>query len=290
MSERPLRLIIITGLSGSGKSTAIRAFEDRGCFCIDNLPVTMIPGLVESFQKTDNESNLLVLGIDAREKRFLDDFGQISKQVRDAGHRIEILYLEARTEVLIRRFSETRRKHPLAGMDVRAALEREKELLAEFRLEATHLIDTSTMSVHDLKRQIYEQMEMDPDKETLSVTLLSFGYKYGVPLEADLMFDVRCLPNPYFVAELKTRTGLDDEVFDYVMKFEESEKMLESIQSFLEFSIPLFAREGKMYLTVAIGCTGGKHRSISFVRALKRFMDETMSGYTVMIRHRDLYN
>ena len=168
------------------------------------------------------------------------------------------------------------------------ALEREKELLSPLRAQATTLIDTSTMTVHELKHRVQTFEDAASDKRTLSVTLMSFGFKYGVPLEADLVFDARFLPNPYFIENLKPKTGLDDEVFDYVMGFEESGKLLDHLESLLMFSLPLFEREGKTYLTVAVGCTGGKHRSISMVEALNAFFKEKMPDYLVFVRHRDI--
>ncbi len=283
-----MRIIIVTGLSGAGKTTAIRAFEDRGLFCIDNPPVTLIPDLIKSMDSADNPVDTVVLGIDTRELSFLADYGRVALSLKEAGHRLEIVFLEARDEILIRRFSETRRRHPLAGVDIRVALEREKELLSPLRAQATTLIDTSTMTVHELKHRVQTFEDAASDKRTLSVTLMSFGFKYGVPLEADLVFDARFLPNPYFIENLKPKTGLDDEVFDYVMGFEESGKLLDHLESLLMFSLPLFEREGKTYLTVAVGCTGGKHRSISMVEALNAFFKEKMPDYLVFVRHRDI--
>lgn len=283
-----MRIIIVSGLSGSGKSTAIRAFEDRGFFCVDNLPVIMIPGLIEAISKAGDVIENVVLGIDARVRTFLDDFDKVTEAVKKAGHSVEVIFLEASDEVLVRRFSETRRRHPLAGVDIRAALEQENELLSNIRNEAAEIIDSSVITVHQLKQRIFNFIDVGRDTCHLSITLFSFGFKYGVPLEADLMFDVRCLPNPYFVKELRGKTGLDREVYDYVFSFPESRQMLVQLQSFLGFSLPLFNKEGKTYLTAAVGCTGGKHRSISMVRALERYMGEKLPSYAVFVRHRDI--
>jgi len=283
-----MRIIVVTGLSGSGKSTAVRAFEDKGFFCVDNLPVVLIPGLVQVITESSTKIENIILGIDARESSFLSDFDKIAKMMKTIGLEMEVLYLEASVGELIRRFSETRRRHPLAGVDIRAALKREKELLSPFRENATRIIDSSQMTVHELKRQIQNYIDSATDTHNLSITLMSFGFKYGVPLEADLMYDVRFLPNPHFIPDLRPKTGKDEEVYDYVMQFEESQTTEKKIQEFLEFSIPLFEKEGKTYLVAAIGCTGGKHRSVTLVRAVEKFMQKNMPDYSVNIRHRDI--
>ena len=209
-------------------------------------------------------------------------------QMSEAGHQVEVIYLDTNDQALIRRFSETRRKHPLGDLSIVDALETEKHLLEPLRIVATRLIDTSALTVHELKRQIQGYIDQAHSSETLNVILLSFGYKYGVPLEADLMFDARFLPNPYFVTELKRKTGLDQEVFDYVTSCEHTQVLLNHIEELLAFSIPLFNYEGKSYLTIAIGCTGGKHRSVSLVRALEKFLGTKMPEYHVAVRHRDI--
>jgi UPF0042 nucleotide-binding protein len=284
-----MRIIVITGLSGSGKSTAIHAFEDRGEFCVDNLPVALIPGLVETVSRDTDDIHDIVLGIDSREGEFLEDFEQVSDNLKQLGHHIEVIYLEAGEESLIRRFSETRRRHPLGGVDIQASLTSERTMLAPLRQAAQHIIDTSTMSVHDLKREIQHRFVTIEDTRSLSLTLLSFGYKYGLPLESDLVIDVRFLPNPHFVPELRPRTGADNAVYEYVMNKEPSQKLLEKLKDLLAFMIPLFDKEGKTYVTVAIGCTGGKHRSVSMVRALHEFISTTMPDYSVAMRHRDIF-
>lgn len=283
-----MRIIVVTGLSGSGKSTAVRAFEDRGFFCVDNLPVILIPGLVQVVAESETKIDNLVLGIDAREVNFLSDFKKVARMMQEIGIEMEVLYLEAGDGVLVRRFSETRRRHPLAGVDIMAALKREKELLSPFRENATRIIDSSHMTVHELKRQIHGFIDSAAESHSLSITLMSFGFKYGVPLEADLMYDVRFLPNPHFVEELRPKTGKDEDVYNYVMQSEESNITKNKMQDFLKFSVPLFEREGKTYLVVAIGCTGGKHRSVSLVRAMEKFMLENMPDYSVSVRHRDI--
>jgi len=282
-----VRIIIVTGLSGSGKSTAIHAYEDRGFFCIDNLPVVMIPGLIEAASKSAGAPQAIVLGIDARERTFLSEFQRVAETIREAGHTIEILYLEARDDVLIRRFSETRRRHPLHGLDIGRALALEKELLAPLRAAATTVLDTSEMTIHDLKKQIHALIDRSSDASPLTVTLMSFGFKYGVPLEADLVFDARFLPNPYFVPALNPLTGLDQDVYDYVMSAPEAAELVGRLEDFLRFSLPLYEKEGKAYLTVAVGCTGGRHRSVAAVRALGEFVGRELPRYALSLRHRD---
>jgi len=288
VTNRTLRIVVVTGLSGSGKTTAMHVFEDRGFFCVDNLPVLLIPDLAETITSSGAEVETIVLCIDARERSFLDDFDKVAEQIKAAGHTIEIFYMEARDEILIRRFSETRRRHPLAGVDIRAALEQERQILSRLRSEATHIIDTSVLSMHDLRQQIRLLIDASSNVRNLSLTLLSFGFKYGVPLETDVLFDVRCLPNPYFVPSLKHQTGLDDEAYDFIFGFGESRSMLLKIEDYLRFALPLFEKEGKTYLTLAIGCTGGRHRSVAFVRALVDYMHEELPNYLVFVRHRDV--
>ena len=279
-------VIIITGLSCSGKSTAIHAFEDKGMFCSDNLPVVLLPEMVR-IMREKKQGGGIVAGIDIREGEFLERFSEVRRRLIADGHNVRIIYLEARDEVLIRRFSETRRRHPLGDMDIPQAVRHERELLAPLRAEANDCIDTSSMNVHQLKQHVVKHIDPHHSGKRLVVTLLSFGFKYGVPLESDLLFDLRFLPNPYFVPELKTRTGLDLPVREYVFKHPDATEMLERIEGMLNFLIPLYENEGKAYLTVAVGCTGGRHRSVAFAHVLKQYMDEKMPGFQAFVRHRD---
>lgn len=283
-----MRITVITGLSGSGKSTAVHAFEDRGHFCVDNLPVTMIPALTEAVGGADRAVERIVLCIDAREWHFLADYTQVVEKMRAKGHVFEVFYLESRDDVLIRRFSQTRRRHPLAEGDIIAGLEQEKQLLAGLRQQATHVIDTSDITIHELKQVLYNLMDANPSQSNLAVTLLSFGYKFGVPLDADLVFDMRFLPNPYFVPELKARTGREEAVSDYVFSTDDARQMRSKLEEFAGFLLPRFEAEGKTYLTIAIGCTGGKHRSVAMACALNDYIKETLPRFRVFLRHRDL--
>ncbi len=283
-----MKITVITGLSGSGKSTAIHAFEDRGMFCIDNIPIVLLPDLVKLVAESRQEVDGIVVGIDAREGHFLTDFKRTNQILLSAGHELQVIYLEARDEVLIRRFSETRRKHPLGGKDVISALAREREMLEELREAANDRIDTSSMNVHQLKQHVINHAQTIESASHMSVTLLSFGFKYGVPLEADLVYDLRFLPNPYFEESLRQMTGQDEEVRSYVMAFKEANIMLEKIQDLLQFLLPEYEKEGKAYLTVALGCTGGRHRSTTFAYMLDKFLQTEMPEYKTFIRHRDI--
>ena len=317
------KIIIVTGLSGSGKSTAIRAFEDAGAFCIDNMPMVLIPELVEVFDnilknpsgeknrtgdstssgifflpREDASGNIdvahspriIVLGIDCRNQDFVNQYKAVDEILRRRGIELEILFLEARDDILVRRFSETRRPHPLAqGGDILSALRREKTLLQPLRDNAKAVIDTSYWNVHELRRQIMELMRVgETSSHKLQVTLLSFGFKFGVPLEADLMWDSRFLANPYFIPELQGFSGLDQPVNDFVMQHSDSVELAEMIEKFLRFTLPLYEKEGKAYLTAAIGCTGGRHRSVCLVKNIAAALADLSDKFTIISRHRDV--
>jgi UPF0042 nucleotide-binding protein len=282
-----MQVVIVTGLSGSGKSTAIHVLEDLGFYCIDNLPVTLIPRFLELCANSEEPINRVALGIDQRERVFLRSYPDVFADLRNRGQKIQILYLEATDAVLLRRFSETRRPHPAAGnRGVAEGIRTERTLLSGLRELATQIIDTSAYTVHELREKLRQTLAHLRSQDSLMVTLESFGYKYGVPVDADLMFDVRFLANPYFVEELRPRTGLDADVATYVLQRAEAEIFLSQISALLEFTLPLYVREGKSYLTVAIGCTGGRHRSVAIVEELGKRL--TMWGYATHLRHRDL--
>ncbi len=282
-----MQVVIVSGLSGSGKSTAIHVLEDLGFYCIDNLPVTLIPRFLELCANSEEPITRIALGIDQRERVFLRSYPDVLAELRDRGQRIQILYLEAADEVLLRRFSETRRPHPAAGSrGVAEGIRTERELLAGLRELATQIIDTSTFTVHELREKLRQTLSHFHAQDTLLVTLESFGYKYGVPVDADIMFDVRFLSNPFFIEELRPQTGLDPDVAAYVLQRPESELFLTQVGALLESTLPLYIREGKSYLTVAIGCTGGRHRSVAMVEELGRRL--TTWGYASHLRHRDL--
>ncbi len=267
MSDPRHRIVVITGMSGSGKSTAIRALEDSGFFCIDNLPVLLLPKLTE-LAGLGNPGRRLALVIDAREGVFLREAPRMLDDVRRAGHQVEVLFLDSSNEAITRRFSETRRRHPLAPHEtISEGIERERGALHDLREMADQVIDTSELNVHDLKKIIQERFSAE-QSDAPSITILSFGYRYGVPPQADLVFDVRFLPNPYFVPEMKGLTGKHPQVAAFVLDRPEAREFLDKVVDLCRFLIPRYHKEGKSYLTVALGCTGGKHRSVCIAREL----------------------
>ncbi|MBN1204667.1 MAG: RNase adapter RapZ [Myxococcaceae bacterium] len=274
MSAPAKQIVIITGMSGSGKSTAIRALEDAGFFCIDNLPVLLLPKLTELAGGGQFERMALV--VDVREGIFLKDAPRVLDEVRRAGHQVDVLFLDASDDSLVRRFSETRRRHPLAPQGtVAEGIRAEREELRDLRELADQVIDSSALNVHDLKRMVQARFSPEP-AEGPSLSVMSFGYRHGVPPQADLVFDVRFLPNPYFVPELKGLTGKNQKVAAYVLEREETQQFLEKVVDLCRFLFPRYQKEGKAYLTVAMGCTGGKHRSVAIAAELTRRLQETI--------------
>ncbi len=284
MSGR-LRVVVVSGLSGSGKSTAIHVLEDLGFYCIDNMPVALVTKFVELWESSGEDVRRVALGIDVRERRFLAEFPRVCAELRSAGVDLEVLYLEATDDVLVRRFSETRRPHPAAdGGSLVDGIRREREKLLPLRELADRILDTSALTVHELRDALRELVER-PETGTMTVTLISFGYKYGSPSDADLTVDCRFLPNPFFIEELRHQTGLDVAVAEYVLRRDETEEFLARLMNLLEFTLPRYQREGKSYLTIGIGCTGGRHRSIVLVEELRRRLEAL--GHRVLVRHRD---
>jgi UPF0042 nucleotide-binding protein len=280
-----LGLVIVTGLSGSGKSTAIHVLEDLGFYCIDNLPVALIPRFVDLWESSREEVRRVALGIDVRERHFLDQVPSVFQQLRARGVALQVLYLEASDDVLVRRFSETRRPHPAAVGGLPAdGIQREREKLQGLREIADRILDTSALTVHELRAALRDLVD-HPEPGSLTVSLVSFGYKYGLPSDADLAFDCRFLPNPFFVEELRYKTGLEPAVAEYVLGRDEAQEFLRRIGDFLAFALPRYQREGKSYLTIALGCTGGRHRSIVLVEELRRRL--AALGHHVVVRHRD---
>jgi UPF0042 nucleotide-binding protein len=278
------RIVLLTGMSGSGKSTATRALEDLGYFCIDNLPVVLLPKMTELAAAAGAEIQRLAIVIDAREGRFLGEAPRFIDEARRSGESIEVVFLDSSDEVLIRRFSETRRRHPLAPEGtVPAGLKLERERLADLRRLADQIIDTSHLTVHELKRIIQGRFSTS-SRGGPSLSVISFGYRYGIPPQADLVFDVRFLPNPYFVPELKSFTGREPQVAKYVLEREETQTFLVKLTDMCEFLLPHYEHEGKAYLTVAIGCTGGKHRSVAVAHALA---ERLTASHTVHVFDRD---
>lgn len=282
-----LDIVIVTGLSGSGKSLAIRAFEDNGFFCVDNLPALLIPKFIDLCQDHREGVARIALGVDLRGEQFLQSWPNVLAQMRTAGHRIQVLFFDASDDVLLRRFSETRRPHPLAGNEsIQDGISRERKALEAMRALADKIIDTSDFTVHQLKQEIEQQFCQAPFSRRMAVFLTSFGYKYGIPHDTDIILDVRFLPNPYFVNELREKTGLDSEVRDYVQQNDDTRAFLDRLYALLEFTLPLYEREGKSSLTLALGCTGGRHRSVVLVENLRQRLSR--GQLRIHVKHRDI--
>jgi len=283
---RNVRVVIITGLSGSGKSTASRALEDMGFFCVDNLPIALLPKLFDLQSASYGEHSKIALVMDLRERDFLKRYPEVFSRLRGEGFQLEILFLEASDEALVRRYRETRRTHPLAeGGGLSEGIRKEREMLDGLRSLATLVIDTSTYNVHQLQEAIRELFGQRPAGRRMTLTFLSFGYSRGIPYEADVVMDVRFLPNPYFVDKLKPLAGTEAQIRDYLMGFEETRDFISRFVGLLEYLFPLYEREGKAYLTVAVGCTGGRHRSVAIAEELGRSFGKE---YSIRLRHRDL--
>lgn len=281
-----VRLVVVTGLSGSGKTAALKALEDLGFFCVDNLPIALLPKLLELGVLAGGEIQKVALGMDVRERHFLERYKQIFGEVRALGVQAEVVYLEAADDILVRRFSESRRRHPLAeDKSVSHGIREERRLFQDLKGMADLVIDTSATSVHELKKVLWQYFRQGPEDHQLQVNLVSFGYRYGIPAEADLLLDVRFLPNPYFVAELRHHTGTEAPVQEFVFGFEESREFFRRFSELVSFLIPLYEKEGKSYVTVAVGCTGGRHRSVAMIEELKRFLEG--GGRPVRVLHRD---
>ena len=282
-----MRLVVVTGVSGAGKSTALRALEDLGYYCADNLPMPLLPKLVELLS-TRAETDRAGLVIDARGGEFLQGTRAILADIRAAGHQLEVLFLDASDDILLRRFSETRRRHPLSDTDVREGLRAERDQLTLLRQEASAVIDTGALTVHLLRALIQERYGGADDD--LAVTMMSFGFKYGLPTEADIVLDVRFLPNPFFVPNLSAMSGEDEAVVTYVMLNPETREFVDKAEELLRLSIQGFRREGKSYATVAIGCTGGRHRSVVIAKELQQRLrkDPNMAALAISLRHRDI--
>ena len=282
-----LRVVVVTGLSGSGKSTAIKAFEDLDYFCVDNLPVALLPDFLRLREKSSEDLWHIALGMDIRERSFLESYPKVFDELRQRGTDLEILFLEASDDDLQRRFSQTRRKHPLAGAGtVLDRIRAERVRLKDLKEMATRVIDTSNLNVHELKRMISRLYTIYPGEDTLQVNALSFGFKYGVPAEADIVMDVRFLPNPFFINELRDLNGTQEPVIRFVLQQEQTRLFLEKFTELIDYLLPRYREEGKSYLTIAVGCTGGKHRSVVITEQLRGKLAEL--GYPVIAGHRDI--
>ena len=283
----PLSFVVITGLSGAGKSFAIKCFEDMGFFCVDNLPTTLIPTFADLIMRSEQPIQRVALGVDVREGAYLSRLLDTIRELRLSGHAVEVLFLEASEESLVRRYHETRRRHPLAGEgSVLDGIRAERKALSDLREVADRIFDTSALTVHQLKDRLVELYVAPRSRPGLATSLVSFGFKHGVPFDADLVFDVRFLPNPHFESTLRALDGRDERVKAFVLDHDVSREMLRHLEDLLKFVLPCYEREGKAYLTVAIGCTGGRHRSVTLVEELKRFLAGI--GYAPTVVHRDL--
>ncbi|WP_214847044.1 RNase adapter RapZ [Exiguobacterium sp. s193] len=281
MEENQPQLVIITGMSGAGKTVAMNSFEDLGYFCVDNLPPTLLPQLIEVIGQVRPK---IAVAIDTRARDFIDSFFVVYEDLKKTNLQIRMLYLDARNDVLVRRYKESRRSHPLAPTaSPLIGIERERTLLEGFRDKAQMLIDTSDIKPLALKERLLKEFT-EGERPPFTVNVMSFGFKHGLPLDADLVFDLRFLPNPFYIPELRPKTGLDLEVSSYVMQWPEAKLFYKKLVDLLEFLIPQYEREGKSQLVVALGCTGGKHRSITFAEAISK---EFANQYHIVTNHRD---
>jgi UPF0042 nucleotide-binding protein len=285
--SHPQRIVVVSGLSGAGKSHTLKCLEDFGYFCVDNLPPSLLPMFVDLCTQSANRLVRLALGIDIREQSFLEDFWAVFERMKGEGFPIELMFLEARDEVLIRRFSESRRPHPLAqGHPLMEGIRKEREHLSRLREKAELVMDTSALTVHQLREVLERHFTADTASRRLLLTLVSFGYKNGIPHDADLLFDVRFLPNPNFVQDLRPLDGRNPRVAGYVLGRSEALTFLDKLSDWLRYLLPSYQKEGRAYLTIGIGCTGGQHRSVVIADRIGQILKQ--EGYEVVIRHRDI--
>ena len=277
------RVLIITGLSGSGKTVALRSVEDTDFFCVDNLPVSLISSLITKISGQAGTKNIAV-GVDIREKEFLSGLDRALRAIRSKCQ-LEILFLEADTDILIRRFKETRRPHPLGG-EIEDAIVSEQKILAPLKHKADRIIDTSSLSPHQLRKLVSSMYASAKEQKDLAVSLISFGFKYGIPQNIDLLFDVRFLPNPFFIPLLKDLNGTDKRVSNFIFQHAETKEFIKKIKDLLDFLVPLYIREGKSYLSIAFGCTGGMHRSPALIEKISRLIQK--KNIDLNIIHRDI--
>jgi len=274
-----MQIVIVTGLSGAGKSTALRALEDIEFFCVDNIPVPLVAQMIDHLAH-EGDRDKVAIAIDSRQRRNLAAWTPAIAKLRGAGHRLEVMFLDASEEVLLRRYSETRRRHPLSGDDLSDGIRRDREVMAELRHGAA-IVDTSNLNMHQLKAIIQDRYG---GTGKLAVTIVSFGFKYGLPLEFNLVFDVRFLPNPYFEPTLTHLDGRDPEVAKFVLAPDGLE-LVRQVEGLLRFQLPQFQKEGKLYVTICVGCTGGRHRSVAVVEELRRRIG---AEWDILVRHRDV--
>ncbi len=284
-----MELLIVTGMSGAGKSQAANALEDMGYYCVDNIPPEIIQAFVNLSERSGESLNKIAIVTDVRGGDMFKSINDVLNNLKNNNVNYKVLFLDAADEVLIRRFKENRRKHPLVGdsdMSINDAVKTERQMLKKLRFMADYVIDTSYISISQLKSQL-SAIFFGNVSNVLKIQSKSFGFKYGSDTEADLVFDVRCLPNPFYVEELKNKTGLDKEVQDYVMNSDDSREFLDKLIAFIDCAVPLYAKEGKSQLIIAIGCTGGKHRSVTFAELIGKHLQS--KNYDCIINHRDIY-
>ena len=282
-----MRLVIVTGMSGAGKSTVLKMLEDMGFFCVDNLPVKLISKFTQLTIEESDNIDKAALGVDIRSRKSLKEIGKVLEELDSKDYQYEIVFLDAAKDVLIKRYKETRRVHPLAAMGrVEAGIEAEQKELSYLKKKADYIVDTSHMLVRELKQEIDKIFICAEGYSNFFVTLVSFGFKYGIPADADLVFDVRFLPNPYYLEELRPLTGNDAKVYDYVMNHDTAKEFLNKLSDMVSFLIPNYIIEGKNELVIAIGCTGGKHRSVTLTNAMAKELEK--SDYSMKIEHRDI--
>ena len=282
-----MKFVLITGMSGAGKSIAANCMEDMGYYCVDNLPSELLSKFAEICYQSDSKFDKVAFVIDARNQRNSDDILNEVEVFECHGNKVEILFLDASDETIVKRYKETRRAHPLAdGGRIIEGIEKEREILAHLKDRATYVVDTSRLLTRELKENLTELFSGEKRENSLAVNVLSFGFKYGIPNDADLVFDVRFLPNPYYIPELRDKTGLDKDIRDYVNSFPQTKEFAKKLDDMIAFLLPLFIEEGKTQLVIAIGCTGGKHRSVTLASHVYKTVVNL--GYKAKITHRDI--
>ncbi|MBQ3031850.1 MAG: RNase adapter RapZ [Anaerotignum sp.] len=282
-----MRFVIVTGMSGAGKTSVLKFLEDINFFCVDNIPPALLPKFAELCYEQKGEIERVAMGIDIRGGKLFNDLFQELSSLEEKGYQYEILFLDASDDVLIKRYKETRRSHPLSrNGSIQEGIRKEREMLRDVKTKSTYIIDTSQILTRQLKEQINSIFVDNKNYENLVITIQSFGFKYGIPTDSDLVFDVRFLPNPFYIQELKELTGNDEPVSSYVMRFEESKIFRKKLVDMMEFLIPLYIKEGKNNLVISIGCTGGKHRSVTLANALYAALDK--EKHTVLLKHHDI--
>lgn len=284
-----MKVYIVTGMSGSGKSSALKILEDLGFYCIDNLPIDLVPKVLDLLKNLDETPSHIALGLDARSYGDFSKTNRVLTNLKDLGYELRIIFLDAGDEMLICRYKETRRQHPLflKTKSIEESIQDERELLLKLKSMSNHIIDTSYMQLKGLKQSISAALKDDDIQTNFFITVLSFGYKYGIPKDADIIFDVRFLPNPYYVEELRPKTGLDQDVQDYVLNNETTSIFMEKLKDMMFFLIPNYIKEGKSQLVIGIGCTGGKHRSVTLATKLYDSLDNS-GQYSKYLNHRDI--